>query len=113
MLAVTSYFLTLGRVTPCMLWTHSAGQESEGQAEYLFEQYIYLKFMENVMQVFHDAVLLVEDKEVTICELYNIMSTVITKLQQCIDNSFFWIRRWSSPSEPQSATSHNGETRLP
>lgn len=94
---VTSYFLTLGEDNcPRLLWTYFAAHkhgvevEPDEQAENTTELYIYyLKFLENVMQILHDAVLLVEGDEVTACELYDIMSTVRTKLQQRIDDSSF------------------------
>ena len=49
----------------------------------------YLRFIENVSKLFHESVLAVEKKECTITEVYNIMHSLLTKLQNRMEHDFF------------------------
>ncbi|KAI4810800.1 hypothetical protein KUCAC02_013730 [Chaenocephalus aceratus] len=53
------------------------------------ELQVYLSFLNNVLKIFHDVVLLLERDDGTVCELYDIMLTLKTKLQQRQIDSFF------------------------
>lgn len=46
------------------------------------ELHVYLSFLNNVLKIFHDVVLLLEGEDTSVCELYEIMFTLKTKLQQ-------------------------------
>ena len=49
----------------------------------------YLGFIENVSNVFHESVLVIEKKACTITEVYGIMHNLLTKLQNRKEHSFF------------------------
>uniref|UniRef100_A0A3B1JVS3 HAT C-terminal dimerisation domain-containing protein n=1 Tax=Astyanax mexicanus TaxID=7994 RepID=A0A3B1JVS3_ASTMX len=70
--AIKSYFLSLG----------------ENQWATL-ELQAYLAFLNNILKIFHDVVLLLEGQDGTVCELYDIMLTLKTKLQQRQIDCFF------------------------
>ncbi|KAJ4929715.1 hypothetical protein JOQ06_018737, partial [Pogonophryne albipinna] len=53
------------------------------------ELQVYLSFLANVLKIFHDVVLLLEREDGTVCELYDMMLTLKTKLQQRQIDSFF------------------------
>ncbi|KAL6490146.1 hypothetical protein MHYP_G00004910 [Metynnis hypsauchen] len=79
--AIKSYFLSLGEdQCPKALWQLlKTDQDGEGQP---LELQAYLAFLNNMLKIFHDVVLLLEGQDVTVCELYDIMLTLKTKLQQ-------------------------------
>ncbi|KAL6487837.1 hypothetical protein MHYP_G00044630 [Metynnis hypsauchen] len=65
---------------PKALWQLlKTDQDGEGQP---LELQAYLAFLNNILKIFHDVVLLLEGQDVTVCELYDIMLTLKTKLQQ-------------------------------
>ncbi|KAL6466103.1 hypothetical protein MHYP_G00262360 [Metynnis hypsauchen] len=78
---IKSYFLSLGEdQCPKALWQLlKMDQDSEGQP---LELQAYLAFLNNVLKIFHDVVLLLEAQDVTVCELYDVTLTLKTKLQQ-------------------------------
>ncbi|XP_046896474.1 uncharacterized protein LOC124487236 [Hypomesus transpacificus] len=86
--AIKSYFLSLGESEcPKVLWKLlKSDQDGEGHP---IELQAYLAFLNNILKVFHDVVLLLEGQDGTICELYDIMQTLKTKLNQRQIDSFF------------------------
>lgn len=88
--AVKAYFLSLGEEhCPKMLWKlFKQDQDSEGHP---LELQAYLSFLNNGLKIFHEVVLLLEADGRTVCELYEIMSTLRTKLQQQKVDSFFGV----------------------
>ena len=50
---------------------------------------VYLAFLNNVLKIFHDDVLLLEGEDGNVCELYDMMFALKTKLQQRQMDSFF------------------------
>lgn len=60
--------------------------DQDGEAQPL-ELQAYLAFLNNILKIFHDVVLLLEGQDGTIRELYDIMLTLKTKLQ-LLSNSF-------------------------
>ncbi len=81
-------FLSLGEdQCPNSLWQHlKKDQDGDGQP---LELQVYLSFLNNVLKIFHDVVLLLEGEDETVCELHEIMFTLKTKLQQRQMDSFF------------------------
>lgn len=79
--AIKSYFLSLGEnQCPKALWQLiKKDQHGDGQP---LELQVYLAFLNNVLKIFHDVVLQLEGQNGTVCELYDIMFTLKTKLQQ-------------------------------
>ncbi|KAL6487792.1 hypothetical protein MHYP_G00044180 [Metynnis hypsauchen] len=79
--AIKSYFLSLGEdQCPKALWQLlKTDQDVEGQP---LELQAYLAFLNNILKIFHDVVLLLEGQDMTVCELYDIMLILKTKLQQ-------------------------------
>ncbi|KAI4796233.1 hypothetical protein KUCAC02_027888 [Chaenocephalus aceratus] len=79
--AIKSYFWSLGEDT-C---THSLWQlfrnHEDGDGKPL-ELQVYLSFLDNVLNIFHDVVLLLEREDGTVCERYDMIQ------QQQIDSSF-------------------------
>lgn len=72
-----------------MLWKlFKQDQDSEGHP---LELQAYLSFLNNGLKIFHEVVLLLEGDGRTVCELYEIMSTLRTKLQQRQVDSFFGV----------------------
>ena len=76
-----SYFLSLRQnQCPKALWQlvkkdhHGDGQPLELQG--------YLAFLNNLLKLFHDVVLQLKGQKGTACELFGIMFTLKTKLQQ-------------------------------
>lgn len=51
----------------------------------------YLSFLNNGLKIFHEVVLLLEADGRTVCELYEIMSILRTKLQQREVDGFFGV----------------------
>ncbi|KAK7879558.1 hypothetical protein WMY93_033730 [Mugilogobius chulae] len=88
--AIKAYFLSKGEQNcPKVLWKLLKNdQDSEGQP---LKLQVYLSFLHNALKVFHDAILMLEGDNKTVCELYDIMSTLRTKLQQRQKDSFFGI----------------------
>ena len=86
--AIKCYFLSLGEShCPKALWNLvKADQGGEGQP---LQLQAYLAFLKNTFKVFHDVVLMLEGEDMTICELYDIMLNLKTKLQQRESDSFF------------------------
>lgn len=86
--AIESYFLSLGEnQCPKALWQLiKKDQEGEGQP---LQLQVYLAFLKNVLKMFHEVVLQLEGQDGTVCELYDIMFTLKTKLQQRETDSFF------------------------
>ena len=86
--AIKSYFLSLGEdQCPKALWKLiKADQDGEGQP---LQLQVYLAFLNNVLKMFHEVVLQLEGQDGTVCELYDIMFTLKTKLQQRQVDSFF------------------------
>ena len=65
---------------PKSLWQlYKKDEDGEGQP---LELQVYLSFLNNVLKIFHDAVLLLEGEDGTVCELYELMSTLKAKFQQ-------------------------------
>ncbi len=58
----------------------------------------YLSFLNNGLKIFHEVVLLLEADGRTVCELYEIMSILRTKLQQREVDGFFGVWVLSSNS---------------
>jgi len=88
--AVKAYFLSLGEEhCPKVLWKlfkkdqHGDGQPLQLQA--------YLSFLHNALKIFHDVILLLEGDNMTVCELYDTLSTLKRKLQQQQADSFFGV----------------------
>lgn len=54
---------------------------------YFFQ--VYLSFLSNALKIFHDTVLVLERADGTVCELYDMMFTLKTKLQQRQSDGFF------------------------
>lgn len=50
---------------------------------------VYLSFLSHVLKTFHEVVLLLDGENGTVCELYEIMLTLKTKLQQHQRDSLF------------------------
>ncbi|KAI4897818.1 hypothetical protein NFI96_001407 [Prochilodus magdalenae] len=86
--AIKSYFLSLGEnQCPKALWQLlKTDQDGEGQP---LELQAYLAFLNNILKIFHDVVLLLEGQDGTVCELYDTMLTLKTKLQQRQIDCFF------------------------
>ncbi|XP_041844096.1 uncharacterized protein LOC121641831 [Melanotaenia boesemani] len=86
--AIKSYFLSLGEnQCPKALWQlFKMDQDGEGQP---LELQAYLAFLKNTLKIFHDVVLLLEGQDGTVCEIYDLMLTLKTKLQQRQMDSFF------------------------
>lgn len=87
--AVKAYFLSLGEEhCPKVLWKpfkkdpHGDGLPLQLQAN--------LSFLHNAPKTFHDVILLLEGDNITVCEFYDIISTLQRKLQQRQADSFFW-----------------------
>ncbi|KAJ4926419.1 hypothetical protein JOQ06_008593 [Pogonophryne albipinna] len=86
--AIKSYFLSLGEdKCPNSLWQLLKNDE-DGDGKPL-ELQVYLSFLNNVLKIFHDVVLLLEKEDRAVCELYDMMLTLKTKLQQRQIDSFF------------------------
>ncbi|KAJ8416211.1 hypothetical protein AAFF_G00382330 [Aldrovandia affinis] len=86
--AIKSYFLSLGEdQCPKSLWQLFKDDE-DGDGKPL-ELQVYLSFLNNVLKIFHHVVLLLEGEDGTVCELYDMMLTLKTKLQQRQMDSFF------------------------
>lgn len=85
---VKAYFLSLGgEQCPKVLWKlFKKDQDGEGQP---LELQAYLSFLQNALKIFHDVTLQLESDDRTVCELYDIMSTLQRKLQQRQVDSFF------------------------
>uniref|UniRef100_A0A3B3QSD6 DUF4371 domain-containing protein n=1 Tax=Paramormyrops kingsleyae TaxID=1676925 RepID=A0A3B3QSD6_9TELE len=88
--AVKAYFLSLGEEhCPKVLWKlFEKDQHSDGHP---LELQVYLSFLHNALKIFHDIILLLEGDNVTVCELYDILSTLQRKLQQRQADSFFGV----------------------
>lgn len=88
--AVKAYFLSLGEEhCPKVLWKlFKKDQHSDGQP---LELQTYLSFFHNVLKIFYDVILLLEGDSMTVCELYDILSTLRTKLRQRQADSFFGV----------------------
>ncbi|KAF1379376.1 hypothetical protein PFLUV_G00175430 [Perca fluviatilis] len=50
---------------------------------------VYPSFLSNALKIFHDTVLVLEREDGTVCELYDMMFTLKTKLQQRQSDGFF------------------------
>uniref|UniRef100_A0A9J7YS77 Uncharacterized protein n=1 Tax=Cyprinus carpio carpio TaxID=630221 RepID=A0A9J7YS77_CYPCA len=88
--AVKAYFLSLEEEhCPKVLWKlfkkdqHGDGLPLQLQA--------YLSFLHNALKTFHDVILVLEGDNITVCELYDILSTLLRKLQQWQADSFFGV----------------------
>ncbi|XP_041840401.1 uncharacterized protein LOC121639304 [Melanotaenia boesemani] len=88
--AIKSYFLSLGEEQcPKSLWQlFKDDQDGEGNP---LELQVYLSFLNNALKIFHDIVLLLEREDATVCELYDMMFTLKTKLQQRQIDGFFGV----------------------
>lgn len=86
--AVKAYFVSLGEQNcPKVLWKlFRKDQDGEGQP---LELQAYLSFLHIALKIFHEVILQLEGEDRTVCELYDIMSTLKTKLQQRQVDSFF------------------------
>lgn len=85
-----AYFLSLEEEhCPKVLWKlfkkdqHGDGLPLQLQA--------YLSFLHNALKTFHDVILVLEGDNITVCELYDILSTLLRKLQQWQADSFFGV----------------------
>ncbi|XP_036973568.1 uncharacterized protein LOC119030243 [Acanthopagrus latus] len=78
---IKSYFLSLGEEQcPKSLW-RLFKDDQDGECITL-ELQVYLAFLSNVLKVFHNTALVLEQEDGTVCELYDMMFTLKTKLQQ-------------------------------
>ncbi|CAL8263874.1 unnamed protein product [Merluccius merluccius] len=50
---------------------------------------VYLSFLSNALKIFHDTVLVLEREDGTVCELYDMMFNLKTKLQLRHSDGFF------------------------
>ncbi|KAL0192020.1 hypothetical protein M9458_010316, partial [Cirrhinus mrigala] len=82
---IKTYFLSLGEdQCPKSLWQlFKDDQDGEGNP---LDLQIYLSFLS---KIFHDTVLVLEREDGTVCELYDMMFTLKTKLQQRQSDGFF------------------------
>ncbi|CAL8342614.1 unnamed protein product [Arctogadus glacialis] len=61
-------------------------QDGEGNP---LDLQVYLSFLSNALKIFHDTVLVLEQEDGTVCELYDMMFTLKTKLQLRQSDGFF------------------------
>ncbi|CAM4725598.1 unnamed protein product [Leuciscus chuanchicus] len=85
---IKTYFLSLGEdQCPKSLWLlFKDDQDGEGNP---LDLQVYLSFLSNALKIFHDTVLVLEREDGTVCELYDMMFTLKTKLQQRQSDGFF------------------------
>lgn len=85
---IKNYFLLLGEdQCPKSLWQlFKKDQNGEGQP---LELQVYLSFLNSALKMFYDVVLVLEGEEGTVCELYDEMFTLKTKLQKCWTDSVY------------------------
>ncbi|KAJ8011748.1 hypothetical protein DPEC_G00061480 [Dallia pectoralis] len=88
---IKTYFLSLGEdQCPKSLWRlFKDDQDGEGNP---LDLQVYLSFLSNALKIFHDTVLVLEREDGTICELYDMMFTLKTKLQQRQSDGFFGVQ---------------------
>nr|XP_055037244.1 uncharacterized protein LOC129424964 [Misgurnus anguillicaudatus] len=85
---IKTYFLSLGEdKCPKSLWRlFKDDQDGEGNP---LDLQVYLSFLSNALKIFHDTVLVLEREDGTVCELYDMMFILKTKLQQRQSDGFF------------------------
>ncbi|XP_058636265.1 uncharacterized protein LOC131543068 [Onychostoma macrolepis] len=85
---IKTYFLSLGEdQCPKSLWQlFKDDQDGEGNP---LDLQVYLSFLSNALKIFHNTVLVLEREDGTVCELYDMMFTLKTKLQQRQSDGFF------------------------
>ncbi|XP_035985951.1 uncharacterized protein LOC118559371 [Fundulus heteroclitus] len=85
---IKTYFLSLGEdECPKSLWRlFKDDQDGEGNP---LDLQVYLSFLSNALKNFYDTVLVLEREDGTVCELYDMMFTLKTKLQQRQSDGFF------------------------
>uniref|UniRef100_A0AAV2JMP7 Uncharacterized protein n=1 Tax=Knipowitschia caucasica TaxID=637954 RepID=A0AAV2JMP7_KNICA len=71
---------------PKSLWRlFKDDQDGEGNP---LDLQVYLSFLSNALKIFHDTVLVLEREDGTVCELYDMMFTLKTKLHQQQSDGF-------------------------
>ncbi|XP_056468115.1 uncharacterized protein LOC130406514 [Gadus chalcogrammus] len=85
---IKTYFLSLGEDgCPKSLWRlFKDDQDGEGNP---LDLQVYLSFLSNALKIFHDTVLVLEREDGTVCEGYDMMFTLKTKLQLRQSDGFF------------------------